>query len=208
MKYIKTFLISVFMLLILVSPTALANTSIPVMVDNESSTVMVNTSTSSMSYKIESIPVLTYNETFGFIQSYINYLSEPLPGYTKSVTLTAVSNRPDETVTYLETISESFIKNGSILFKPNIQFGNCSQYYSNRSWYHEYYDHPFNPDATDKMSVTLYQNYLVIYDVNLNREYDRIDLNVKNGILYGTSRQDPSIVYLITLQKVKYSIVK
>jgi hypothetical protein len=178
------------------------------MTDNESSTVLVNTSTSSKPYCNE-IPVLTYNETFGFIQSYINYLSEPLPGYTKSVTLAAVSNRPDGTVTYLETRSESFIKNGSILFKPNIQFGNCSQYYSNRSWYDEYYNlYPFNPDTTDKMSVTLYQNYLVIDDVNLNREYDRIDLNVKNGILYGTSRQDPSIVYLITLQKVKYSIVK
>lgn len=201
MKYIKTFLISVFMLLILVSPTALANTSIPVMTENESSTVMVNTST----------PFMTYNETSAFIQSYINYLSEPLPGYTKSVTLTAVSNRPDGTVTYLETISESFIKNGSILFKPNIHFGDCSQYYSNRSWYDEYYNiHPFNPDATDKMSVTLYNynNCLIIHDVNLNREYDRIDLNVKNGILYGTSHQDPSIVYLITLQKVEYSIVK
>lgn len=202
------------MLLILVSPTALANISIPVMIDNESSTVLVNTSSSSMSCKIESIPVMTYDETFGFIQSYINYLSEPLPGYARYVTLTAVSNRPDETVTYLETRSESFSKNSSILFKPNIKFGNCSQYYSNRSWY-EHYDsyinpelYPFNPDATDKMSVTLYQNYLVIYDVNLNREYDRIDLNAKNGILYGTSRQDPSIVYLITLQKVEYSIPK
>lgn len=201
------------MLLILVSPTALANTSIPFMADNESSTVLVipvmKDNESSTVLVNTSTPFMTYNETSAFIQGYINYLSEPLHGYARYVTLTAVSNRPDETVTYLETRSESFIKNGSILIKPNIHFENCSQYYSNRLWYDEHYDfHPFNPDETDKMSVTLYKNYLVIYDVNLNREYDRIDLNVKNGILYGTSRQDPSIVYLITLQKFEYLIIK